>query len=278
MLGPAAPVLPAVTIAATASPVTEGTAAVFTVTLGAAASQALTVPVSVTESGSMLPGTAPVSVAFAQGDTSATLTVPTVGDSVVEADSTVTATVTAGAGNAVSAPVTVEDDDAAAFTVSADPDSIDEGETATLTVAISNGVTFPEDQAVNLAASGTASAVDYTPLPATLTLAAGASSVTTTLTAAVDHGEEESETVTVTASHDGSPVGAATVTINSLSHDATLSALSLSGIDIGTFASGVTSYEATVARSVTATTVTATASHPAATVSIEPGTEVSFRV
>ena len=269
-------------IAEGSGPVTEGTAASFTVILDQAAPEALTVSVSVTESGSALSGTPPAAVAFAKGETSARLAVPTAGDRVVEADSSVTATVTAGSGYTVgrasSASVTVEDDDAATFAVSAEPESIAEGEASTLTVAISNGVTFAEAQTISLAASGTASASDYTGVPATLTLAAGESSVTATLAASADQEEEEAETVTVTASHGGSAIGSATLTITSVSHDATLGALSLSGIEIGAFSGAVTSYQASVDHAVEATTVTATASHSAATVSIEPGSEVSLAV
>ena len=274
--------LPEATIAAGASPVAEGTAASFTVTLDQAAPEALTVAVSVTESGSALSGTPPASVAFAKGETRATLSVPTAADSVVEADSTVTARVTSGTGYAVgtgaAASVAVEDDDTATFTVSADAEAISEGESATLTVAISNGVTFAEVQTLSLATSGTASGSDYTVVPPTLTLAAGASSVTATLAAAVDQEEEQAETVTVTASRGGSAIGSATVTINSISHDATLGSLSLAGIDIGTFADAVTSYQASVGHSVATVTVTATASHSGATLSIEPGSEVNLAV
>ena len=117
-------------------------------------------------------------------------------------------------------------------------------------------------------------------MPETLTLRAyGASatfSTTATLTAAVDQEQEEAETVTVEASHGGSAIGSATVTITSVSHDATLGGLSLSGIEIGAFSGAVTSYQASVDHAVEATTVTATASHPKAAVSIEPGSEVSL--
>ena len=274
--------LPEASIAAASSPVTEGTAASFTVTLDLAAPETLTVAVGVTESGSALSGTPPASVAFAKGETRATLSVPTAADSVVEAGSTVTARVTSGTGYAVgtgaAASVTVEDDDTATFTVSAEPGTISEGESATLTVAIANGVTFADAQTISLAASGTASASDHTGVPETLTLAAGASSVTAALAAAEDQEEEEAETVTVTASHGGSAIGSATVTINSVSHDATLASLSLSGIDIGTFSDAVTSYQASVGHSVATTTVTATASYSGATLSIEPGSEVNLAV
>ncbi len=280
LAGTLAAVLPAVSVEAGTAPVTEGTAATYTVTLDPAATVALTVGLTVAESGSVLSGAPPASVAFAEGATSATLTVPTAADAVVEEDSTVTVTVTAGTGYAVgtkaSAAVTVEDDDAATFTVSAEPGTIREGESATLTVAVSNGVTFAEAQTITLATAGTASASDYTGVPSTLTLEAGADSVTATLAATADQLEEQAETVAVTASHDGSTIGSATVTINSVSPDATLGALSLAGIDIGTFSGEVTSYQASVANSVTATTVTATASHSGASVSIDPGPEVNL--
>ena len=271
--------LPTATISAGTSPVSEGADAVFTVRLNKAARDALTVAVSVMETGDALLGTAS-SVAFSAGDTSATLSVATAEDTVIEADSTVTASVSAGVGytlgTASSASVTVEDDDEAAFTVSAAPEAIAEGESATLTVAISNGVTFARDQTIALAVSGTASASDYALSPAALTLAAGASSATAALGALPDQREEADETVMLTALHGGVEVGSATVTIASVSHDATLSALGLSGIDIGTFAGGTTAYTASVPHATANTAVTATASNPGATVSIAPGSEVSL--
>ena len=124
--------------------------------------------------------------------------------------------------------------------------------------------------------SGTAAASDYTGVPLELTLAAGASTATATLAAATDDEEEDAETVTVTASHGGSEIGSATVTIHSISRDATLTELSLSGVDIGTFSGAETSYRASVENSVLSSTVTARASHSAATVTIEPGATVSL--
>ena len=156
--------------------------------------------------------------------------------------------------------------------------AIPEGETATVTVAIYNGVPFTEDQTISLALSGTASSDDYEVKPQSLrlTLPAGETSVALELEALEDDEEEEAETVILTASHGGVVAGSLTVTIRSISHDATLSALSLSGIDIGTFSSAETSYSVFVEEAVETTTVTATASHPEAEVSIEPGAEVSL--
>ena len=62
-----------------------------------------------------------------------------------------------------------------------------------------------------------------------------------------------------------------TLTQPSTSIDATLSALSLSGIDIGTFASGTTSYTADVANSVTETTVSPTVNHSGASYLVKLG-------
>ena len=164
--------LPAISIAAGTSPVTEGTAAAFTLTRTGATTEALAVAVSVTESGAMLAANLPSSVTFGIGETSATLTAATDDDAVVEGASAVTAAIASGEGYATasgagSAQVSVADNDAATFTVTAAPEAIAEGESATLTVAIANGVTFAEDQTVELDfAGGTAAkGTDYTCRP-----------------------------------------------------------------------------------------------------------------
>ena len=106
---------PEVSIAA-GNAVTEGESATFTVTANPAPSAALTVGVTVTESGGYATaGTRQVTVPT--GGT-ATFTVATVGDTVDEPDGSVTATLAAGAGYTVSssrgtATVAVADDDGA---------------------------------------------------------------------------------------------------------------------------------------------------------------------
>ena len=80
-------------------------------------------------------------------------------------------------------------------------------------------------------------------------------------------------TVEVTA-EDGSTARTYTVTVTRSdppSTDATLSALTLSGIDFGTFVSGTTSYSAQVANSVSQTTVTPTVNHSGASYVIKLG-------
>ena len=266
---------PAATVEAGPSPVAEGAEVSFTVRLDKPARDALTVAVSVSETGDALSGTAS-SVGIAAGEKEAALRLGTRNDSVVEADSTVTAALAAGDGYTVgaanSAAVAVEDDDAATFAATAADARIEEGAGTTVTVAVVNGVTFAADQTIALTASGTAAAADYALDPATLTLAAGGSSVSATLTATDDEAEEEDETVAVSAVHSGSAVGTVTVTIAAndaaLSDDATLSALALSRIDIGVFDPATTAYAAEVDNGVDSTTVTATPSDAGADVTI----------
>ena len=163
------------------------------------------------------------------------------------------------------------DNDAASFEVSASPDEIDEGGSATLTVSIANGVTFAANQSIALSVSGSASAADYGLAPETLTLAAGATSVTATLTAVDDADEESAETATVTATHGGTAVGSATLTIRASdipSDDASLASLVLSDVDIGTFSPGATDYAAQVPTELSSTTVTVAANDAGAVVEI----------
>ena len=103
-----------VTIAEDAVSVGEGADADFTLTRSDTAS-ALTVNVDVTETGTMIDGTAPAAVTFAEGAATAALSVATEDDAVDESDSVVTATVATGTGYAPGSPdsamVTVTDDD-----------------------------------------------------------------------------------------------------------------------------------------------------------------------
>ena len=111
----AEPPLPEVTVSAGTSPVTEGNAATFTVSLDSAPPGALSVAVS--ETGNVLSGTAPSTLAFASRERSKTLSLQTDDDDVDESDSTVKVTLATGAGYALgsrsSAEVLVTDNDEA---------------------------------------------------------------------------------------------------------------------------------------------------------------------
>ena len=112
---------PVVSIEATASPVTEGAAAAFTLSRTGAVTAALEVAVSVTQAGAVLSGTPASTVTFAAGSAEATRSVATDDDEAAEADARVTVSVVAGSGYAVdaeaaSAGVDVYDNDEATTT------------------------------------------------------------------------------------------------------------------------------------------------------------------
>ena len=137
-------VLPVVTITQGTTPVAEGTDATFTVTATPAPGAALTVNVSVTQSGMFIDGTAPPTVEIPMGSTSATLTVPTDDDSNDEGSGSITATLAAGTGYIVGSPpsavVTVNDNDGPAepaVSISAARARVAEGTDATFMVTAS---------------------------------------------------------------------------------------------------------------------------------------------
>ena len=100
---PESETLPVVRIAAGETPVREGSDLAFTLSRTGATDEALTVNVTVSESGDVLAGSPPTSVTFAAGAATATLSVATVDDETEEDTSTVTATLAAGSGYAVDA-------------------------------------------------------------------------------------------------------------------------------------------------------------------------------
>ena len=263
------------TVSAVSGTVTEGAPLTFEVALDTAALQPLRVAATVSETRAVLSGAVPAAVEFAVGERTRALVLATSDDAVVETDSTVTVALGPGdgylLGSEASSSATVADNDAAIFEVSASPDEIDEGGSATLTVSIAKGVTFAADQSIALSVSGSASSADYVLAPETPTLAAGAGSVTATLTAVDDVDEEPVETATVTATHGGLEVGSATVAIRASdipSDDAGLASLVLSDVDIGPFSPEATDYAAAVPSGLSSTTVTATANDAGAAVEI----------
>ena len=209
--------VPVAVIVSGTTPVAEGEMVSFTISLNRAAPTALSVAVSVADAGGVLSGTVPRSVAFATGDNSKTITLPTRDDNAIKTASTVTVSLATGSGyilgTATSASISVTDNDTAVWTVSAQPTEIAEGGSSTITLAVANGKTFAANQTVSLAVSGTASGSDYSLSATELTLPADASSVAATLTARDDASVESDETVIVTATYDGQPIGSATVTI-----------------------------------------------------------------
>ena len=124
---------PEITISAGTSPVTEGTAATFTITASSAPTSDLTVnvDVDVTYADNLISGTVPSSVTIHANKTTATLTIATDDDDVIEGNGQVIAEVATGTGYTVgstsSARVVVENDDrpTPVASVEIDPSSIE---------------------------------------------------------------------------------------------------------------------------------------------------------
>ena len=157
--------VPVVTIARDASPVTEGTAAAFTVSASVAPVSALAVTVEVAEG----PGGGFVAadeegtktVTIPPGETSATLSVPTELDDTDEPGAQLTAAVAAGGGytvgTAASATVALADDDPTTVTLSGSASAIPEaGGTKTLTLALNRALVAGERLDLPVTVSGTA--------------------------------------------------------------------------------------------------------------------------
>ena len=151
--GPASSSLPVVSIVASATPVTEGTAAAFTLSRTGATDAALTVTVSVSESEASVSGTPPTSVTFAAASASATLSVATEDDEVAtDAALTVTATATVSSGSGYtvsgtsgSADVVVADDDATPVVTTASPIVVAENATSVATLSATDADTAAAD-------------------------------------------------------------------------------------------------------------------------------------
>ena len=190
------PALPVITIAAGASGIAstsplEGDNAWFTLSRTGSTTAALTVNVTVSETGGDRVAAAnegAMTVTFTANSATVPLTVATVDDSVDQANSTVTMTVTASratytVGTPASATVTVQDDDTRGVTVSAATLTVNEGSTGTYTVKLDSQPTA----SVTVTPSKTGSS-DVTFAPASLTFSTSnwRAPQTVTVTAAQD--------------------------------------------------------------------------------------------
>ena len=101
--------------------------------------------------------------------------------------------------------ITIRDDDSFELTVELSDVVIDEaGGTSTVTVKTGD-VTFADDQTITLVLGGTATESDDYTVTKELTLDAGASSVTTTVTAVQDTYDDDGETIGIKAGTGESP-------------------------------------------------------------------------
>ena len=211
-------VVPEVTVAADAGQATEGDTVAYTLTRSGDLTGALSVTVTVSETGGAVLASGEAGarqVAFSGTAATAAVSVGTVDDAVDEPDATVTATLTAAAGYTVgsedAAAVTVADDEELEVSVTG-PQSVAEGAVAPFTVTVAGG-TSTAPVAVSYTVGGTATAgTDYTAPSGTLTLAAGAAAGTITVATLEDGVLDPGETLEVTLS--GASTAARTVAVS----------------------------------------------------------------
>ena len=138
---------------------------------------------------------------FAAGDNTATVIVNPALDKVAESNETIALTVSAGSGYALGVPFTaigmITDDDAPTVTLTRTGSPMAEATgMATVTAMLSAKSDLPVT--VNLAFSGTATLTsDYTATPTSITIPAGSTSGSITLTAVPDTLDESDETIVV---------------------------------------------------------------------------------
>ena len=201
--------LATVTIAADASPVTEGVEAVFTVSLSDDAASALPVMVTATQSGSFATNALPNSLTIAAGDTMAGLTIATQDDAVTEANGSVTITIAPNAayvvGSPSSATVAITDNDTPPSTLSLSGDVTRTEATENLEFTVTISRTPAVDVTVDWATAdgSAASGSDYTEADGTVTFAAGASALAKSFTVTIreDSLDEPEEQFTVALSN-----------------------------------------------------------------------------
>ena len=206
-------VVPEVTIAADAGQATEGDTVAYTVTRSGDLSGALSVTVTVNESGGAVLASGEGGarqVAFSGTAATAPVSVATVDDTVDEPDATVTATLTAAAGYTVgtdaTAAVTVADDDTAGIVLTPTELEVTEGESETYTVELA---TEPSGQ-VTVTVGG-ATGTDLTVVTPSLTFTS--STWNTAQTVAVRAGQDDDGTNdSATLTHTGSGGGYGSVT------------------------------------------------------------------
>ena len=199
------------------SGITEGGNATFTVTANPAPTAALSVSVSIAQTGDYGVSTGAQTVSIPTSG-SYTLTVATVNDSVDEADGSVTATVNTGTGYTVAATagaatVTVQDDDVPEISITAGS-GVTEGGNASFTISADPAPSSALSVSVGITQSG-----DYGVTPSTQTVSIPTTgSYTLTVATSDDSVDEADGSVTATVSSGtgytvSSTAGSATVAV-----------------------------------------------------------------
>ncbi|MEZ6061182.1 MAG: peptidylprolyl isomerase [Planctomycetaceae bacterium] len=210
----------------------DGGTGVATVTIERNTDTTADLVVNLTSSNAARLDPASATVTIPAGQTSVTVDLNAIDDSLINGDATVTITGTATGVNSGTVDVTVTDDEAPALTVDIPVASVSEdngtagnaGTASTVTVTVSRDSNTADALTVNL----TSSATGRLTVPATVIIPAGQSSATFTATTVPNTTADGNASVTITASGTGFVSGSDTITVND--NDSSLS-LSVSVAD-----------------------------------------------
>ncbi|MCY3868416.1 MAG: cadherin-like beta sandwich domain-containing protein [Gemmatimonadetes bacterium] len=269
--------LPQVTITANPTTVTEGTNATFTITANQPSVTDVNVNVNVTETAKMLSGTPPSTVTISAGHTTATLTVATEDDDVDEHASVVTAQVKVGTGYTIgdpsSASVLVLDDEVVLST-NAKLSSL------TINPGTPNPAFDPDTYTYTATVPYATTTVTVTAIPSDIDATVTINGQTATSSNVPFTGDTMDITVTVTAEDNTTQV-TYTITVNrgAPSTDATLSDLTINPGELNpAFDPATLDYTVSVENGISTITITATANHPGATITINGQTATTLDV
>ena len=194
--------------------ISEGEQATVTVTADSAPLDPLTISLVVSGTAAADDYTiVPSSITIAAGTTSGSAIVTAVDDDLAEGRESIVLSARLGGTEIGSATITLNDNDSATWDLTVSPGRVTEGQQATVT-ASTRGVIFAADQTITLTFTGNATAPDdYTITPASITITAGSTAGSATITTQDDALVEGDETIAIRALHDGAEIGTRNITI-----------------------------------------------------------------
>ena len=222
-----------ISVTAQGGEVHEGSPITFIIKRAGSSNIETSVDFTITNPNSILADDSLNSVVFLPGEIMKVITFETNNNLIAHGSATVTLTLTASEDyniTTASADFIILEDDVPLLSSSIDETTLQEGDSATLTVEITNGIFFTTDQTISVGVSGTAASSLYSISDISLTLVAGTSSVTSTISAAVLNKVRAAKTIILQPTHDSANIGTP-ITINLPEISAVLSA-SLSAITV----------------------------------------------
>lgn len=246
---------PSVSIAVSPASVSEDGSTNLTYTVTRSLNLSSPTVVNITTSGTATPGTDYTgnvpTVTIPAGATTASIVIDPIADTVVEPNETVILTVAPGSGYTVGTPSSatgnILNDDVPTATISVSPASVSEDGAANLVYTVALDQATPSALSINFTVGGTAtSGTDYVAVSSPLAIAAGATSGTIIIDPIADSTIEANETVVITLVAGGNyAVGTPSSATGTILND-DLPSLSINDVTASEGNSGTTNFTFTV--------------------------------